>query len=70
MRSDVVDYELERSGKYMPAVVGGVFWMTMFLSFGLPVIGWLCNIVAMKFYELDKDRMVQVQKNIAEMKEK
>ena len=29
----------------------------------------LCNIVAMKFYELDKDRMVQVQKNIAEMKE-
>lgn len=24
---------------------------------------------AMKFYELDKDRMVQVQKNIAEMKE-
>lgn len=109
MRSDVVDYELERSGKYMPAVVGGVysfidklmaalattiatlcvaaigykntmpqmgdkatsgvFWMAMFLSFGLPIIGWLCNIVAMKFYELDKDRMVQVQKNIAEMKE-
>ena len=33
------------------------------------IIGWLCNIVAMKFYELDKDRMGQVQKNIAEMKE-
>lgn len=49
--------------------ISGVFWMAMFLSFGLPIIGWLCNIVAMKFYELDKDRMVQVQKNIAEMKE-
>lgn len=37
--------------------------------FGLPIIGWLCNIIAMKFYELDKERMVEVQKNIAEMKE-
>lgn len=108
MRSDVVDYELERSGKYMPAVVAGVysfidklmaalatslaafcvaaigykevmpqmgdkatsgvFWVTMFLSFGMPIFGWLCNIIAMKFYELDKDRMVEVQKNIAARK--
>ncbi len=108
MKSDIVDYELERSGKYMPAVVGGVysfidklmaalattiatlcvaaigyktvmpqmgdkvtsgvFWMTMFLTFGLPVFGWLCNIVAMKFYSLDKERMVEVQKNIEQKK--
>ncbi len=110
MRADVVDYECERSGKYMPSVVSGVysfidkvissfgatialvcisfigyanttpqagdaatwpiFWMTMFLMFGMPILGWVCNIVAMKFYRLDKERMVEVQKNIAEMKEK
>jgi Na+/melibiose symporter-like transporter len=108
MRSDVVDYELERSGKYMPAVVGGVysfidklmtalaaglsafcvaaigykdtmpqmgdkattgvFLMTMVLSFGLPIVGWICNLVAMKYYPLSKERMVEVQRNIANMR--
>ncbi len=28
----------------------GVFWMTMFLMFGLPIIGWLCNVVAMSVF--------------------
>ncbi len=108
MRSDVVDYELERSGKYMPAVVAGVysfidklmtalaaglsafcvaaigykntmpqmgdkattgvFLMTMVLSFGLPIVGWICNLVAMKYYPLSKERMVEVQRNIANMR--
>ena len=110
MRGDVIDYELERSGRYMPAVVYGVysfvskvicslsstvaavcvmllgyktvmpqmgdeptvgiFWITIILSSGMPVLGWLCNVVAMKFYELDKQRMVEVQKNISKMKNK
>ena len=48
----------------------GVFWMTMFLMFGLPILGWLCNIVAMKFYKLNKEEMVEVQKKVAEMKAK
>jgi Na+/melibiose symporter-like transporter len=109
MRADVVDYECERSGKYMPSVVAGtysfidktisafgstitlvcisligyanstpqagdaatwpIFWMTMFLMFGMPILGWICNIAAMRFYALDKERMVQVQKNISVMKE-
>lgn len=109
MRADIVDYELERSGKYMPAVIGGVysfidklvtsvcstvaavcvafigykntvpqmgdkatpaiFWMTMALYFGLPVIGWICNIIAMHYYSLDKERMVEVAKNIAAKKQ-
>ncbi len=38
------------------------------LVYGMPVIGWLCNIVAMKFYELDRNRMVEIQANIAEKK--
>lgn len=109
MKADIVDYEYERSGKYMPAVVTGVytfidqlvssfgstiaslclmavgyttavpqlgdratwpiFWMGMFLCFGLPMIGWLCNIIAMKFYTLDRERMIQVQKTLEERKE-
>lgn len=102
MRADIVDYEHTRSGKYMPAVISGIysfvdklvsslgstfaavavtfvgyansipqlgdeatwpkFWMCMFLVLGLPVLGWLCNVAAMKFYDLDKERMVEVQK--------
>ena len=42
----------------------------MFLMFGLPILGWLCNIVAMKFYKLNKEEMVEVQKKVAEMKAK
>lgn len=45
-----------------------ILWMTMFLMFGLPTIGWICNLFAMKGYELTKERMVEVQKNVAEMK--
>ncbi len=47
-----------------------IFWMCMFLTFGLPIIGWLCNVVAMKFYSLDKEAMVEVQKTLAERKAK
>ena len=108
MRADVIDYELERSGNYMPGTVGAVysltekviasfgstiaavavaaigyktvmpqmgdaatwsiFWVTVILTYGLPITGWLCNIIAMKFYELDYDRMAEIQENIAEMK--
>lgn len=108
MKADVTDYELERSGNYLPGVVGGAYsfidkvmssisstiaalcvamigyttvapqmgdeptWpiliMTMFLSFGLPILGWLCNVLAMRGYELSKERMVEVQKNVAALK--
>ena len=110
MRADIVDYEYERSGNYMPAVVSAVyafvdqivsslgasiamigvsfvgyansvpqmgdkatwpiFWMTMFLMFGMPVLGWICNVISMKFYKLDRERMIQVQKTLNERKEK
>ena len=38
----------------------------MFLVNGLPVIGWLMNVIAMKFYVLDKKKMVEVQKTLEE----
>ena len=47
-----------------------IFWTTMILMFGLPIFGWLCNVIAMRGYELDKKRMAEVQKNIAETKAK
>ena len=106
--ADVIDYELDRGGKYIPAVVtgiyslidkivssasalvataavaligyvetvpqptdeltGGVFWMTMVLMYGLPLGGWIVTLIAMRFCDLDKEQMVEVQKRIAEKK--
>ncbi len=107
--SDIIDYEMDRSGKYIPAVVTGayslvdklvsaassliataaialigytstvpqvgdettpaLFAMTMFLFLGLPLIGWVCSLVAMRFCHLSREDMVEVQKRIAEKKE-
>ncbi len=107
--SDLVDYELDRSGRYIPAVVTGtysfldklisscsaaiaagavalvgytntvpqpgdpatpaIFWLTMAIIYGLPILGWICTLVAMKFCHLDRAEMVEVQKRIAEKKE-
>lgn len=106
--ADIIDYELDRSGKYIPAVVTGtyslidklvssfsaiiatgavalvgytstmpqpgdattpaIFWLTMALYFGLPILGWICTLVAMRLCKLDKAEMVNVQKRIAEKK--
>lgn len=42
-------------------VTSGVFWMGIGLSFVLPIIGFLCNIFAMKNYTLDVETLAQVQ---------
>ena len=107
--ADVIDYELDRGGRYIPAVVsgvysvidklvssvsaliatgavaligytetmpqptdeltGGIFWMTMVLFFGMPLLGWGVTLVAMRFCSLEKEEMVEVQRRIAEKKE-
>ncbi len=106
--ADIIDYELDRGGKYIPAVVsgvyslidklvssvsaliatsavaligyketlpqptdeltGGIFWMTMALMYGFPLIGWVITLIAMHTCNLDKEEMVEVQKRIAEKK--
>ena len=106
--ADIIDYELDRSGRYVPAVVSGtyslidkivssvsaaiatgcvaligytttvpqpgdpatpgVFWMTMFLRYGLAILGWICTLIAMRFCRLNKEEMVEVQRRIAEKK--
>ena len=45
-----------------------ILWVVEIIVFGLPILGWLANIIAMKFYELDKERMVEIQTEIAEKK--
>lgn len=108
--ADIIDYELDRSGKYIPAVVAGtyslidkiissfgallasaaimvcgyasttppqpgdpatglIFWVTMFVWFGMPMIGWAITLFAMKKCTLTKEEMVNVQKRIAEKKQ-
>ena len=106
--ADLIDYELDRSGKYIPAVVSGtyslvdkivssfsaaiatgcvamigytttmpqptdeatsgVFWMTMFLRYGLAVLGFICTLLAMRKCKLGRAEMVEVQKRIADKK--
>lgn len=38
-----------------------VFWMTMLLYIGLPIIGWICNLLAMPFYSLTGEKMKEIQ---------
>ena len=106
--ADIIDYELDRSGKYIPAVISGtyslvdkivssfsaaiatgcvaligytatmpqpgdpatpgVFYMTMFLRYGLAILGWICTLLAMRRCKLTKDEMVHVQKRIEDKK--
>lgn len=108
--ADIIDYELDRSGKYIPAVVtgtyslidklissfgalmatgavalvgyvhtvpqptdamtSGIFAVTLAVYFGLPIIGWIITLVAMRGCKLDKEEMIEVQKRIAGKKEK
>ena len=109
MRMDVVDYELERSGKYLPVTVAAVYSfidklisslapmlatlligivgytgskipqagdeltlgiriITAVLYCGLPIIGWLLTEWSMIKFSLTKERMEDIQKNIAAQK--
>lgn len=106
--ADCIDYELDRSGRYVPAVVSGTYSLldklisscgaliatgacavigyvhtvpqpndplttgvvavTLAVMFGLPILGWIVSLIAMKGCKLTKEEMVNVQKRIAEKK--
>ena len=106
--ADIVDFELDRSGNYVPAVVAGtfslvdkvvssfsslltsgmvalvgytqtvpqpgdmptdgIFWVTMFLRYGVAILGWLFTLLAMRGCGLGKIEMAQIQKRIAQKK--
>ena len=46
----------------------GVFWMTMFLRYGVAILGWLFTLLAMRGCGLGKIEMAQIQKRIAQKK--
>ena len=109
MRMDIVDYELYRSGNYLPATVSAVYSfvdkmisalapmlatlcigvigytgskiplasdpltmgvriVTAILFCGFPIIGWICTLVSMKKFSLTKERMEEIQADIAAKK--
>ena len=108
MTADCADYEVYRTGKYVPGLMGtlfsfvdkmissfapmlaglvfmavgyteklpdagspytpGLHYATIFLSYGVVIIGLLCNIIAMKFYPLTKEKMAEIQEEIAAIK--
>ncbi len=47
-----------------------VFWMTMFLWMGLPILGWLSTQILMPFYPLNRDKMEEIQCANKELREK
>lgn len=47
-----------------------LFVMTLILKFGIPIAGWIATLIAMKFYNLDREKMAEIQQTIAEIKSK
>lgn len=50
-------------------LTSGLFFVGLFLYFGMPILGWLATLIAMKFYPLDADMMETVQDEISHIKE-
>ena len=44
---------------------GAILAATLFCYLGMPAIGWILNLVSMKFYPLTKEKMVEIQGEIA-----
>ena len=71
MTADCADYEVYRSGRYVPGLMGTLFSFIdkMISSFATTIIGWILNLVAMKFYPLSKEMMASIQERIAQIKQ-
>lgn len=110
MTADCADYEVYRTGKYVPGMMGtlfsfvdklissaapmiagllfamvgyadalpdvsapystGLHYVTVFLAYGLIIVGLLCNVIAMRFYPLTKEKMEEIQAEINAIKAK
>ncbi len=108
MTADCADYEVYRTGKYVPGLMGTLFSFVdkiissfapmitgilfasigyttrnpglgdpvtpelkaviVFLAFGMIILGLLCNIVALRFYPLTKEKMAEIQEEVAKIK--
>ncbi len=45
-----------------------LLYIGVFLMVGMPVIGWICSLIAMKFYPLTKEKMDEIQVEIENIK--
>lgn len=45
-----------------------ILYVALFLWLGMPMLGYLCTIIAMKFYKLDQKTMLEVEKKNAELR--
>ena len=110
MTADCADYEVYRTGKYVPGMMGTLFsfvdklvssaapmiagfayasigfadklpeattpystelmLVSVFLMYGMIILGNICNVIAMKFYPLSKEKMEEIQEEIAAIKAK
>ncbi len=110
MTADCADYEVYRTGRYVPGLMGTLFsavdkiisslgatviglmcaaigfkeqlptvdtpltpdlkFVGIFTMYGLLIIGLICNIIAMKYYPLTKEKMEEIQAEIAAIKQK
>jgi Na+/melibiose symporter-like transporter len=101
MIGDCADYEVYRTGKYIPGMIGGLFSFTdkivtslnslivgalvvsagysgafpavttpysadlfrvaMICFCGLPLLGWICNIIALRRYDLTPEKMAEIR---------
>lgn len=108
MTADCADYEVYRSGKYLPGVIGTVLsfvdklisslastvvaavyaavgfgaalptvetpysaslmWATLICFIGAPMLGWITSLIVMRFYPLTKEKMEEIQEEIARIK--
>lgn len=100
MIADCTDYEVYRSGRYVPGLMGALFsfvdkvfealgtafvglamavlgfskalpqvgdpvtnrikGISVFMYCVIPTVGWLCTLAAMRFYKLDKKKMLEI----------
>lgn len=45
-------------------VTGSIVFATLFLFFGVPILGWIASIISMRYYELDDKKMEEIQKTL------
>ena len=110
MTADCADYEVYRTGKYVPGLMGTLFsfvdkiisslapmiagamfsicgfadrnpttaadysWKlhvgVILVAYGMLILGLICNVIALKFYPLTKEKMDEIRDEVAEIKRK
>ena len=110
MTADCADYEVYRTGKYVPGLMGTLFsfvdkiisslapmiaglmfticgfsdhnptmaseystklhWGIILVAYGMLIVGLICNVIALKFYPLTKEKMEEIRVEVEAIKRK